>query len=200
MLPPDLHCFAVLLNSQLFLRPVQEPDEHFTLSLSEPHGGGTLLEEASHTTRITIINDVSARTSHAGPRHDVWHTLLPRDRNAPSPSWQDFPGVFHFPDEDIKVKDSEKEVQIPVYRLNGCSGTVSLNYRTLDGSATGGNDYTSTVGTLTWKHADVAPQSIVVPLVEEDEEGNSTASADKRYFEVRPGQAEAPACSTQSNT
>ena len=36
---------------------VEEPDEQFTVELSNPRGGGTLLSHTAAKTTITIIND-----------------------------------------------------------------------------------------------------------------------------------------------
>ena len=102
---------------------VEEPDEHFTISLSEPSGGETDLDDISQA-RVTIIND-------------------------------DFPGTFHLPVEDVAVSESASEVRVMVYRLNGCSGQVSLEYCTKDGTASAGSDYAGARGTLTWAHGDV---------------------------------------------
>ena len=47
----------------------------------------------------------------------------------------DFPGVFSFPVEEVRVAENEKEVTLKVARLNGCSGAVSCRYTTVEGSA-----------------------------------------------------------------
>ena len=83
---------------------------------------------------------------------------------------------------------------ISVYRLNGCSGTVSLQYTTLDGTAVCGKDYSETKGTLTWAHGDVSPRDIVVGI-REDGDG---ADRIRNYFEIEISAAKGEAIFDES--
>ena len=70
-----------------------------------------------------------------------------------------------------------------VSRVKGCSGAVSLRYRTIDGSAVAGTNYTETSGTLEWAHLDVEPKFVCVPILDDD------VRPGKLYFEVEVGEA-----------
>jgi len=52
--------------------------------------------------------------------------------------------------------------------VQGCSGAVSLQYRTVDGSALAGKNYTAVCGTLEWAHQDVSSKTISVPITDDD--------------------------------
>ncbi|KAL1496483.1 hypothetical protein AB1Y20_016437 [Prymnesium parvum] len=118
--------------------------------------------------------EATSRGGGGAQLHETRHTAVVTIIN------DDFPGVFHFPNEDIHVTDGAKEAEVQVYRLNGCSGAVSLSFRTADGSAAEGQHYRGVAGTLAWGHAQVAPQSIVVPLLDADEPPPPSG----RYFEI----------------
>ena len=62
----------------------------------------------------------------------------------------DFPGVFSFPVEEVRVAENEKEVTLKVARLNGCSGAVSCRYTTVEGSALPARDFIPAEGVLEW--------------------------------------------------
>ena len=80
----------------------------------------------------------------------------------------DFPGTFVFPVEDFHIKEGEHLVSIEVDRVRGCSGAVSLQYKTKDGSALAGHNYTATSGTLSWAHGDVKPQTVTITITDDE--------------------------------
>ncbi|MDJ0793539.1 MAG: Calx-beta domain-containing protein [Woeseiaceae bacterium] len=59
-------------------------------------------------------------------------------------------------------------VNVGVTRIGGGAGIVRVDYRTVDGSATGGSDYVATSGTLTWPSGTTGNQSISIRLVDDD--------------------------------
>ncbi|MDJ0751070.1 MAG: DUF5666 domain-containing protein [Woeseiaceae bacterium] len=59
-------------------------------------------------------------------------------------------------------------VNVGVNRIGGSAGIVRVDYRTVDGSATGGQDYLATSGTLTWPSGTTGNQSISIRLVDDD--------------------------------
>ena len=90
----------------------------------------------------------------------------------------DFPGTFVFEDEDIKVKEDVGVYMLPVQRVQGCSGAVSLKYATRDGSAKHGKNYEEAKGTLEWSHQDVQPKHIAIPIT------NDSVMSGNLFFEV----------------
>ena len=53
---------------------------------------------------------------------------------------------------------------IVVSRIGGNQGTVSVDYRTVDGTAVAGRDYTAASGTLTWGDGDSDTKSFLIRL------------------------------------
>jgi len=54
---------------------------------------------------------------------------------------------------------------VVVSRAGGSTGSVSVSYTTVSGSAVAGSDFVSTSGTLTWADGDVRTKIIRVPLI-----------------------------------
>ena len=90
----------------------------------------------------------------------------------------DFPGTLVFSTEEITVREDCGHASLLVRRLGGCSGAVSLRYRTIDGTGLAGHNYTATSGELTWAHQDVGTKAIEIPITDDN-----TAQG-KQYFEV----------------
>ncbi|RLT16026.1 MAG: DUF11 domain-containing protein [Planctomycetota bacterium] len=79
------------------------------------------------------------------------------------------------------VDESGQSVTLTVVRTvailpSGTIPAVSVNYATIDGSATAGVDYTATAGTLSWAAGDTSPKTITVPILE-----NSQISLDRLF-------------------
>src|SRR5207237_9219015 len=58
------------------------------------------------------------------------------------------PGQFEFSSPVYSINEYEPKVTITILRTNGSSGIVSVQYSTLNGTATAGQDYVSTNGTV----------------------------------------------------
>jgi len=108
---------------------------------------------------LIILSAPAAGEVSLKPGRDVAHVTIIND---------DFPGTFVFPTEEIKVKESAGTVRIQVDRVKGCSGEVSLQYSTRDGTALAGTNYTEASGTLTWAHGDVNSKFIEVAITDDD--------------------------------
>ncbi len=75
---------------------------------------------------------------------------------------------------DVAVEESGKAV-ITVERSGGESGAVSIQYSTANGTATAGQDYTATSGTLSWAPGDGGSKSFTIPLLNDSSaEGTET--------------------------
>lgn len=75
------------------------------------------------------------------------------------------PGRMNFSVNTFTNTETEGYATITVTRTGGALGTVSVQYRTVDGSATNPADYQSRTGTLTWNNGDTVPKIIQVPLI-----------------------------------
>jgi hypothetical protein len=66
--------------------------------------------------------------------------------------------------EPIVWIDKEATAVFTVRRTGGSSGTLLVDFETVNGSAAAPRDYTHTRGTLTWADGDVEPKTIEVPI------------------------------------
>jgi len=89
----------------------------------------------------------------------------------------DFPGTFCC-EEEQSVKESCGTCKISVERVQGCSGAVTMAYRTVDGTAIHEKNFGKCEGELSWAHQDVEPKVIEVPIVDDD------LPSGNLYFEV----------------
>ena len=77
--------------------------------------------------------------------------------------------------QNATVNEDEATVTLTVSRTNGTDGVISVDYQTVDGTATAGEDYLSESGTLTFAHEDTAKQ-ITISIIHDllGNEGNET--------------------------
>ena len=87
---------------------------------------------------------------------------------------------------------------VRVRRLAGNSGTVGVGYRTVDGTAIGGDDFAATEGRLTWAAGEVGSQTVSIPLID-DAEVESTETFRVELFDVE-GATLGPASTTVTIT
>jgi hypothetical protein len=62
------------------------------------------------------------------------------------------------------VNQSAGAVVITASRVDGSSGDVTVHYKTANGTASAGTNYTSSNGTLSWKNGDSTNKTFVVPI------------------------------------
>jgi len=143
--------FADGVMSQAFSVPViddsvYEGDESLLVSLSNPGGGASLGAPSSAT--LTISD------------------------NDPIPS----AGTLKFSAATYTIGEAGPALVATVTRTGGSFGTVTVDYSTADGSASAGNDYMPTSGTLTFVDGDVS-KPVSVPVIDDAiYEGDETFS------------------------
>ena len=64
----------------------------------------------------------------------------------------DHAGIFTFETDALRVSESVGTMQVKVMRTSGARGLVSVPYRTLDGTAKGGDDYEEASGKLEFQN------------------------------------------------
>jgi choice-of-anchor B domain-containing protein len=77
------------------------------------------------------------------------------------------PGRIGFVGGSVIAGESAGNLAISVRRSTGVLGNVSVDFTTVDGTATAGSDYTATSGTLNWGAGDSADKSIVIPITDD---------------------------------
>jgi len=83
------------------------------------------------------------------------------------------PGALKFDERDFYVVEGAGQAVISVERSHGESGASSVAYRTADGTATAGADYTATSGVLSWASGDESRKTFTV-AVRADELGEAS--------------------------
>ncbi|MEJ7577034.1 MAG: Calx-beta domain-containing protein [Pyrinomonadaceae bacterium] len=76
----------------------------------------------------------------------------------------DAPGRFQFSSPTYRLSEDGGSALITVNRVNGITGTATINYATSNGTATAGSDYTDTSGTLTFAESE-ATKTFTVPII-----------------------------------
>jgi hypothetical protein len=84
-------------------------------------------------------------------------------------------GRLGFDALSASAAEDDDSVEVTVRRSGGTSGSVTVEYGTMDGTATAGSDYTATTGTLSWDDGDMGDRVITVPLTDDNaQEANET--------------------------
>ncbi len=82
----------------------------------------------------------------------------------------DDPGEIAFSDDIYEVEEGAGSLTVTVLRKVGTTGTVTVEYETVPGTATSPDDFESTSGTLTWGDGDNSPRVISIPIGDTDTE------------------------------
>jgi choice-of-anchor B domain-containing protein len=77
------------------------------------------------------------------------------------------PGQIGFFGGGITAGESVGNLNVTVRRSAGVLGAVSVDYTTVEGTATAGSDFTATSGTLTWAAGDQIDKNIVIPITDD---------------------------------
>jgi len=124
--------------------PDYEGDETLSLTLSSPMNGATLGAPSSAT--VTIMDNESPPSA----------------------------GSLQFSGSGYSAQENATSVRVTVSRSGGSLGEVSVEYATVDGSASSGSDYQSTSGTLTLANGEVSASADINLMDDSVVEGNET--------------------------
>ncbi len=87
------------------------------------------------------------------------------------------PGTIQFSGTNFSANEDSGIATITATRLNGTLGAVSVDYATDNGTATAGNDYTSTTGTLQWADGDATNKTFTINIANDSlVESNETVN------------------------
>jgi Calx-beta domain len=132
------------------------------------HDGGT--GETSKTIEIPILQDTdvedpetfSVTLSNAQP--GASSALGGPATGTVTIDDDDPPGLIDFKSLRYDVGETDGQATVTVERVGGVGGAVSVDYQTVDGSATAGSDYTAASGTLHWAAGDSADKTFTIPV------------------------------------
>jgi hypothetical protein len=133
---------------------VAEDVETVHLTLSDPTGGATL-DSARGTADLRI--GASAGDDHGGGGGG----------NGGGGGGGSNAGTIKLDQSDFQVLENGGQAVITVERSHGESGPATVQYATSDGTATAGQDYTATSGTLSWAAGDESHKVILVPILDD---------------------------------
>lgn len=145
----------------------QEGGETFAITLSGATGGAAIDSQRGTTTVVILANDGGSGGNGGGDDDG--------DHDGDDDDDGNRAGTIKFDERDfVAVEESGKAV-ITVERSGGESGAVSIQYSTANGTATAGQDYTATSGTLSWAAGDESSKSFTIPLLNDSAaEGTET--------------------------
>ncbi|XP_023821607.1 sodium/calcium exchanger 1 isoform X1 [Oryzias latipes] len=129
-----------------------EEDEYFYVHLSNPRVVG-------HPEVGAAPTDASATPKAVlGDNHTATVTIYDDDHA----------GIFTFESESHRVSESVGVMEVKVLRTSGARGLVAVPYRTLDGTAKGGEDYELAAGKLEFQN-DETMKIIEVKIIDDEE-------------------------------
>jgi hypothetical protein len=76
-------------------------------------------------------------------------------------------GKLEFSSQAYSTVEGIGNLVVQVNRVDGATGTVTVDYATMDGTAVAGSDYTATSGTLTFNQGDIA-KAILIPIANDN--------------------------------
>ncbi len=126
-------------------------------------------EESNENFTVTLSNATGASL---GTPSTATVTITANDAPAPEP------GTFALSTDAISVGEGAGQALLIVNRSGGADGAASIDYSTSGGSATAGEDFTATNGTLNWADGEATSKSFGVPILNDDaQEGTETFTA-----------------------
>ncbi|XP_029931426.1 solute carrier family 8 member 4b isoform X2 [Myripristis murdjan] len=135
-----------------------EEDEYFYVHLSNPRVVG-YPEHGS-----APLDSGTAPKAELGDAHTATVTIYDDDHA----------GIFTFESASQRVSESVGVMEVKVQRTSGARGLVAVPYRTLDGTAKGGEDYELAAGKLEFQN-DETMKIIEVKIIDDEEyEKNKT--------------------------
>lgn len=137
-------------------------DKNVTITIEDD-----VVDEDTETVNLSLGN-VAGGASIGSP--SAVTVNIADDDAPPAPGQLMFDATFYLVAEDAG------SATITVNRVNGTSGAVGVSYATSDNSATAGNDFTATSGTLSWADGVGGAKTFTVPIINDTDVENDEAA------------------------
>lgn len=126
--------------------------------------GSTTATYRTTTTGMSIGNSTTFNTPFDGVVDEVrFFTFNPGEFR--TTDLLGAPRVFELSTPFISVSETNGLATVTVRCTGSVAGNVSVQYSTQSGSATAGQDFTSTNGILTWADGEVGDKTILIPIL-----------------------------------
>ncbi len=96
-------------------------------------------------------------------------TITPSDVASAFISDAGAPSSIGFAAATLQIGERDTLAIVMVNRRGGAEGALSVQFQTIDNSATGGTDYTAVSGQLDWANGDATARSIEIPILADSE-------------------------------
>ncbi len=77
----------------------------------------------------------------------------------------ELPGTIQFSQSTHTINENQTSITLTVNRTNGSAGNISVNYITIPNTATAGNDYVTTSGTLQWNDGETGAKTFTINIL-----------------------------------
>jgi len=135
---------------------VFEEDEHFYARLSNMRLGSPDGTAITHAVNGAAGGNKQVKMELAAP---YVATIMILD--------DDHGGIFNVGEKDVEIVETIGTYELKIVRWSGARGRVSVPYKTEDGTAKAGKDYTETEGELVFENNETE-KTISIPIIEED--------------------------------
>lgn len=120
-----------------------------------------ILDDTAYEGDETVSLQLSGASGGAAVGFPSSATLTILD-NEPAP-----PGVIQLGASSCNIAETGGTVVIPVRRVGGSGGAVSVGFSTVAGSALPGSDYRATNGVIAWADHDAADRTVTVAVIDD---------------------------------
>ncbi|AVP96018.1 hypothetical protein C7S18_01890 [Ahniella affigens] len=125
-------------------------------------------EGGAKTLAVQVVNDALVEGAESAPLalgNPTGGVAIGRDTHLFDLIDDDAFGSLQFVVAAASVNETDSVAEIVVSRIGGSAGAISVDYQTVDLSASAGSDYQPVQGTLSWPDGDVSARTIAVPIV-----------------------------------
>lgn len=128
--------------------------ETVLLTLRNPTGGASLFFAPTEAT-LRILPSDQPDDEEEGEEDDDEELVIPPQ------------GLIRFDQRTYQVRENVGVAVVTVRRTGGSEGEVTVDFTTVDGSATVPDDYETSAGTLSFADGEEGLQTLVVPIVDD---------------------------------